>query len=212
MRHLLAPLAATLLLAACASDGGTPASLSGAALARRRAGLPPALPAVACESLAGPASRPAGCSSAVAIGRRPRQCACPTLNAPTAFCRDARRGTPLGRLEIQFEVWLPSGAQAWSGPLQKLNGTGGRRGHSLPAAGCRTSATASSRPAATWGHDDGGEAAARTLNHPRGCATGACARTHHVATAAKALARAYYGSPVRHAYFEGCSTAAVRLR
>jgi feruloyl esterase len=54
------------------------------------------------------------------------------------------------------------------------------------------------------GHD-GGEAAAWTLGHPEKVKDWGLRAHYSVATAAKALTAAYFGTPVQHSYFEGCS-------
>src|SRR5207253_2933486 len=54
------------------------------------------------------------------------------------------------------------------------------------------------------GHD-GGESAAWTLGHPEKVKDWGLRAHYSVGTAAKALAGAYFGRPVKHSYFEGCS-------
>ena len=54
------------------------------------------------------------------------------------------------------------------------------------------------------GHD-GGESATWTLGHPEKVKDWGLRAHFYVATAAKTLANAFYGQPVAHSYFEGCS-------
>ncbi len=54
------------------------------------------------------------------------------------------------------------------------------------------------------GHD-GGEGPGWTLNRPEKVKDWGLRAHYFVASAAKTLANAYYGKPVRHSYFEGCS-------
>src|SRR5689334_10433222 len=54
------------------------------------------------------------------------------------------------------------------------------------------------------GHD-GGESPSWTMNHPEKVKDWGLRAHYSVATAAKALSAAYFDSPVRYSYFEGCS-------
>ena len=125
-----------------------------------------------------------------------------TVNAPVGFCRVQGIARPSSESEIKFEVWLPLTRGEWTGRL-KVNGTGGFSG-TIPAAMLAQDigdgfVTAGSN----MGHD-GRSVEGWSLNPEKVKDWGL--RAHYsVTVAAKALANAYYGEPVKHAYFEGCS-------
>ncbi len=120
----------------------------------------------------------------------------------TAACRVKAHLVPVPTSDINVEVWLP---ESWNG---KLVGTGGG-GFS----GGLDSATVLLRPLV----DKGYVGAATDVGHP--ASDGAqwaykqpvklvdwAHRGNHVtAVFAKALIAAYYGTPARRAYFQGCS-------
>jgi feruloyl esterase len=119
------------------------------------------------------------------------------------FCRIEGIARPSSDSEIKFEVWLPSDSTRWTGRL-KTNGTGGYAG-AIPYARLAQDiddgfVTAGSN----MGHD-GGQSPAWTLNRPEKVKDWGLRAHYFVTTAAKALSAQYYGRPVKHAYFEGCS-------
>lgn len=119
------------------------------------------------------------------------------------ICRVQGVARPSSDSEIKFEVWLPPSAADWTRRL-KVNGTGGYAG-SIPYA--RLSQDAGDgfvSAGSNMGHD-GGESASWTLNRPEKVKDWGLRAHYSVATAAKALSQAFYGEPVAHAYFEGCS-------
>lgn len=180
MRLKFTALAGALLLTACATDK-TAQPLSCADLTR----LAPEASMIASAAMVSSATRIGGAD----------------VNA--AFCRVQGVARPSPDSEIKFEVWLPATAPAWSGRF-KLNGTGGYAG-SIPYPRLAQDVgdgfvTAGSN----MGHD-GGEGPAWTLNHPEKVKDWGLRAHYYVATAAKALAHAYYAHPVSYSYFEGCS-------
>lgn len=188
-KRLMPVLVTALLLGACASDQ------PGQSTAPRAGTMP-----IACEALTGLTPQ----ASTIAASTRVTS---PTkigdVDVAAAFCRVQGIARPSSDSEIKFEVWLPASAQAWSGRF-KLNGTGGYAG-ALPYARLAQDVgdgfvTAGSN----MGHD-GGEGPSWTMNHPEKVRDWGLRAHFYVATAAKALAQAYYGAPVRHSYFEGCS-------
>ena len=124
-----------------------------------------------------------------------------TVRVP--FCRVQGVARPSSDSQIKFEVWLPPTAAAWNGRL-KVNGTGGYAGATPHARLAQDIADGFVTAGSNMGHD-GGENAAWTRAHPEKVKDWGLRAHHSVATAAKALSLAFYGQPVRHAYFEGCS-------
>ena len=180
MRIGITALAGALLLTACAAD---------------KARQP-----LACEALTGVAPEASTIGSAAMVTSATQ---IGGTDVDAQFCRVQGVARPSSDSEIKFEVWLPATAQGWSGRF-KLNGTGGYAG-SIPYARLAQDVgdgfvTAGSN----MGHD-GGEGPAWTLNHPEKVKDWGLRAHYFVATAAKALANAYYAQPVRYAYFEGCS-------
>ncbi len=125
------------------------------------------------------------------------------VDVDAKFCRVQGVARPSSDSEIKFEVWLPATAQAWSGRF-KLNGTGGYAGAIPYPRLVQDVGDGFVTAASNMGHD-GGEGPAWTLNHPEKVKDWGLRAHYFVATAAKALANAYYAKPVRYSYFEGCS-------
>ena len=180
MGKKIAALASALLLAACATDQ-------------------PAQP-MACEDLtmvapeASTIASASKVSSATKIGN---------VDVDAKFCRVQGVARPSSDSEIKFEVWLPATAQVWTGRF-KLNGTGGYAGAIPYPRLVQDIGDGFVTAASNMGHD-GGEGPAWTLNHPEKVKDWGLRAHYFVATAAKALANAYYAKPVRYSYFEGCS-------
>lgn len=120
-----------------------------------------------------------------------------------AMCRVQGVARPSADSEIKWEVWLPASAAAWTGRL-KVNGTGGYAGAVPYARLAQDIGDGFVTAGSNMGHD-GGESAAWTLGRPEKVKDWGLRAHYSVATAAKALSAAYFGTPVRHAYFEGCS-------
>lgn len=125
------------------------------------------------------------------------------VNVNSKFCRVQGTARPSADSEIKFEVWLPSTAAAWTGRF-KLNGTGGYAGATPYARLAQDVADGMVTAGSNMGHD-GGEAASWTLNHPEKVKDWGLRSHFFVATAAKAVANAFYAQPVAKSYFEGCS-------
>jgi feruloyl esterase len=160
----------------------------------------PAVPSMDCEALARVVSDASTVTAAMRVAPGNKVA---NLDVDTAMCRVQGVARPSADSEIKFEVWLPATAQAWTGRF-KLNGTGGYAGAVPYARLVQDIGDGFVTAGSNMGHD-GGEAASWTLNHPEKVRDWGLRAHYYVATAAKALAHAYYGSPVRHAYFEGCS-------
>jgi tannase/feruloyl esterase len=118
-------------------------------------------------------------------------------------CRVSARIQP----EIRFEVRLPA---AWNGRLYMF-GNGGYAGESLDSAGrVATAKRALARGFAAaqtnTGHDAATEPLGTFAANPQKFVDYAYRAVHLTAASAKQILRAYYGDPLRHAYFDGCST------
>jgi feruloyl esterase len=121
---------------------------------------------------------------------------------PIPFCRIHGIATPSADSLINFEVWLPF-ADHWTGRL-KVDGTGGFAG-AIPVWSMANDVAGGFAAAGSDMGHTGGESADWTIGHPEKVKDWGY-RAHYVVTiAAKALAREFYGRPVAHTYFEGCS-------
>lgn len=123
------------------------------------------------------------------------------VSAP--FCRVQGTARPSADSEIKFEVWLPPTLADWTGRM-KVNGTGGYAGATPYARLAQDITDGFVTAGSNMGHD-GGESATWTLGHPEKVTDWGLRAHFYVATAAKALANAFYDKPVSHSYFEGCS-------
>jgi feruloyl esterase len=123
------------------------------------------------------------------------------VSAP--MCRVQGVASPSADSAIKWEVWLPETPGGWTGRM-KVNGTGGYAGATPYARLAQDIGDGFVTAGSNMGHD-GGENAAWTLGHPEKVKDWGLRAHYSVATAAKALAAARFGSPVSHAYFEGCS-------
>lgn len=160
----------------------------------------PAAAAPDCAALADVKLEAASVTSASSVSDRSR---IGGVRIGVPFCRVEGVARPSADSEIRFEVWLPLAADKWTGRL-KVDGTGGFAGAVPYALLAQDIADGFVAAGSNMGHD-GGESPAWTLNHPEKVRDWGLRAHYSVATAAKALSAAYYGSPVRWAYFEGCS-------
>src|SRR5215831_18210401 len=119
------------------------------------------------------------------------------------FCRVEGVAQPSSDSEIRFEVWLPSTADKWTGRM-KVDGTGGYAGRVPYALLAQDIGDGFVTAGSNMGHD-GGESSAWTLNHPEKVKDWGLRAHYSVSVAAKSLAKALYGHPVKYSYFEGCS-------
>lgn len=153
-----------------------------------------------CHALATQALDGASVASAEVVPAGPMTTPVPasvpvTLDLPS-FCRV--KGTAAG--SIGFEVWLPE--QGWNGRLLAVGsaGFGGVQPLSALAEGLR-------KGYAISGNDTGHQGADPAwMKDPVKVRLWGHTATHLVTAPTKAVVAAYYGSPARHAYFEGCST------
>lgn len=180
MRLEITAVAGALLLTACATD---------------KTAQP-----LACEDLIRVAPEASTIGSAALVTAATR---IGGADVDAGFCRVQGVARPSSDSEIKFEVWLPATAQAWTGRF-KLNGTGGFAGSIPYPRMAQDVGDGFVSAGSNMGHD-GGEGPAWTLNHPEKVKDWGLRAHYFVATAAKALAKAYYATPVRYSYFEGCS-------
>ncbi len=156
--------------------------------------------AAECQKLAAQALDGAQVASAEIVPAGPMTTPVPasvavTLELPT-FCRV--KGTAAG--SIGFEVWLPT--QGWNGRILSVGnaGFGGVQPLNSLAEGLRKGYAVSGNDT---GHQGGDPA---WMKDPVKVRLWGHQATHLVTGPTKALVAAYYGSPARYAYFEGCST------
>jgi len=116
-------------------------------------------------------------------------------------CRITAVLSPSSDSHIAMEVLMPS--QDWNGKFQAV-GNGGWAG--TISYGAMASALAEGY--ATASNDTGhvGGNAAFAIGHPEKLVDFAYRAMHEMTVQAKALVKAYYGSPARLSYYNGCST------
>lgn len=130
----------------------------------------------------------------------------PTLNLPLRrlpiFCRVVAVLRPTADSEINFEVWMPE--SRWNGRFLGV-GNGGFAG----SIGYQGLASDLRHGYATAGSDTGhfgqAEDASWALGHPDKIRDYGWRAVHLTTERAKAIVQAYYGSPVKKAYFDSCS-------
>ena len=126
----------------------------------------------------------------------------PELTAPEDFCRVTAKLRPVPGSEITAEVWLP---QQWNGKLLAMGGGGFNGGLGVASLALRTPLAKGYVAMATdAGHEDT-NSAKFTHEFPEQYTDYAYRANHVAADFAKALAASYYSTPVKRAYFHGCS-------
>ncbi|HLI82360.1 MAG TPA: tannase/feruloyl esterase family alpha/beta hydrolase [Bryobacteraceae bacterium] len=117
------------------------------------------------------------------------------------FCRVAATLRPVEDSEIGIEVWLPE--TGWNGKLEAVgNGAwAGSIGYAALAA-----AVAAGYAAASTDTGHKGNNVQFVVGHPEKLVDFAWRSVHEMTVAAKAIAAGYYGSRIKRAYFNGCST------
>jgi hypothetical protein len=159
-------------------------------------------PSATCESLAKLALPNTTMTSALPMAAGPLSMPPgPPADVP-AFCRVTGTLKPSADSDIQFEVWLP--ASGWNGRLTSA-GNGGFAGSMNLRAMARAIANGYAAAATDTGHRGIGTDASWALGHPEKIVDFGYRGIHEMTVAGKALAAAFYGRPVAHAYFNGCS-------
>jgi len=120
---------------------------------------------------------------------------------PVPFCRVAATLKPTADSDIKVEVWMPT--SGWNGKFQAV-GNGGWAG----VIGYPAMSAAIARGYATSSTDTGhtGDGGSFALGHPEKFVDFAWRSEHEMTVAAKAIVAAFYGTPPRLAYWNGCST------
>jgi feruloyl esterase len=125
-----------------------------------------------------------------------------TISNLPSVCRVHMLLTPTSDSHIQVEVWLP--VQDWNGKLQGI-GNGGFAG-SISYEGLANALRQNYAAVATdTGHQAGGEDAAWALNHPEKIVDFGYRAIHLMTADARQVIKAFYGTPVKRAYFNSCS-------
>ena len=119
------------------------------------------------------------------------------------FCRVQGDRAAVGRFRDQVRSLAARHGRGVDGRF-KQNGTGGYAGATPFARLAQDIGDGFVTAGSNMGHD-GGESATWTLGHPEKVKDWGLRAHYYVATAAKALAQAYFDKPVAHSYFEGCS-------
>jgi hypothetical protein len=123
-----------------------------------------------------------------------------TLRVMPAFCRVKVTDRPSADSEIKTEVWLP--LAGWDGRYRGF-GNGGFAGtlaYEQMAAAVKEGAVASATDAGHVGY-----LPEFALGHPEKVKDFGWRAVHDMTVQAKAIAASFYGSAVKHAYFEACS-------
>jgi tannase/feruloyl esterase len=122
------------------------------------------------------------------------------IRALPAFCRVAATLRPTADSDIKIEVWLP--VAGWNGKYEAVGNGAFSGAIAYPAM-----AAALARGYATSSTDTGhtGNTASFAAGHPEKVIDFGWRAVHEMTVAAKQIVNAYYGSPLRHAYWNGCS-------
>jgi Tannase and feruloyl esterase len=120
----------------------------------------------------------------------------------TAFCRIAAVSAPAPDSHIDFEVWLPT--TGWNGKFQGI-GNGGFAGNIEYRALGSAVSHGYAAAATNTGHYAEGTDASWALNHPDKITDFGHRAIHLTNLNAKAIIKAFYGSPPKRAYFSACS-------
>jgi hypothetical protein len=124
-----------------------------------------------------------------------------TINVP-AFCRVLATLRPTANSDIKIEVWLP--AARWNGRLEAV-GNGGLAGTIVEEAMVGAVWAGYATAGTDTGHTGGPATGDWALDHPEKIIDFGWRAVHLMTVEAKALIAAYYGSPAKYAYWNGCS-------
>lgn len=125
-----------------------------------------------------------------------------TLRVSTPICRVVAYATPTSDSHIGFEVWLP-GIASWN---KKFEGVG--NGGFIGSIDYDEMEAGFDRGYAIAGTDTGHKGADESwaLGHPQQLVDWAYRSAHLMTVASKQIVKAYYGTPAKLAYWNGCST------
>jgi feruloyl esterase len=128
-----------------------------------------------------------------------RGAASPFADLP-AFCRVTATLTPSSDSDIKTEIWLP--ASGWNGKFQAV-GNGGWAG-TIPYPAIAAAVRDGYAGAGTdTGHT--GNTADFALGHPEKLVDLAYRSIHEMTIQSKTVIDAYYGSPAKYSFYNGCS-------
>lgn len=119
-----------------------------------------------------------------------------------AFCSVKLTLRPTSDSDIKVEVWLP--ASGWNGRMEAA-GNGGLAGSIVEEAMVGALWAGYATAGTDTGHTCSPVAGAWALGHPEKVADFGYRAVHRMTVEAKALIAAYYGSPAKYAYWNGCS-------
>ena len=119
-----------------------------------------------------------------------------------AFCRILATLRPTADSDIKIEVWLP--ASDWNGRLESV-GNGGLAGTIVEEAMVGALWAGYATAGTDTGHKGGPATGDWALGHPEKIVDFGWRAIHLMTVEAKALIATYYGSPAKHAYWNGCS-------
>jgi feruloyl esterase len=126
-------------------------------------------------------------------------------NAPfrslPSFCRVAATLKPTGDSDIKVEIWMPTAG--WNNKLQAV-GNGGWSGAINYGSMARALANGYATSSTDTGHSGGRGMFA--LGHPEKLIDFGYRSEHELAVKSKAIIQAFYGSPARYSYWNGCSS------
>jgi feruloyl esterase len=122
------------------------------------------------------------------------------IGALPAFCRVAAALRPSADSDIKIEVWLP--VAGWNGKYEAVGNGAFSGAIAYPAM-----AAALARGYATSSTDTGhtGNTASFAVGHPEKVIDFGWRAVHEMTVAAKQIVNGYYGAPLKHAYWNGCS-------
>ena len=126
-----------------------------------------------------------------------------TYSSLPAFCRVAGAISPVRDSDIAFEVWLP--IDAWNGKLVAV-GNGGYSGEIWFPFMAGPLAAGYVAAGTDTGHQGSAVDASFALKHPEKVVDFGSRAVHELTLKSKAIVVAFYGSPPRRAYWNGCST------
>jgi feruloyl esterase len=119
-----------------------------------------------------------------------------------AFCRVSASARPSSDSDIEFEVWLP--LERWNGRFQAV-GNGGLGGNISYEALAEALQAGYATASTDTGHQGVFMTGDWALGHPEKIKDYGYRAVHEMTVDAKAVIAAYYGSPARYAYWNGCS-------
>lgn len=119
-----------------------------------------------------------------------------------AFCRVQGSLHPTSDSDIKFELWMPEAN--WNHRYVQL-GNGGLAGQINLMAMMATLADGNATAATDDGHEGAATDGSWAIHHPEKVKDFGYRAVHETDVAARKLIAAYYASPAKYAYFNGCS-------